>query len=57
MEIHHGKHHQTYIDKLNGALSDHPALSDLSIEDLIRDLSAIPDAVRGAVRNNGGGQF
>lgn len=57
MEIHHGKHHQTYIDKLNGALSDHPALSDLSIEDLIRDLSAIPDAVRGAVRNNGGGHF
>jgi len=57
MEIHHGKHHQTYIDKLNGALSDHPALSDLSIEDLIRDLSAIPDAVRGAIRNNGGGHF
>ena len=57
MEIHHGKHHQTYIDKLNGALSDHPALSNLSIEDLIRDLSAIPDAVRGAIRNNGGGHF
>ena len=57
MEIHHGKHHQTYIDKLNGALADHSDLSEQAIEDLIRDLSAIPDNIRGAVRNNGGGHF
>jgi len=55
MEIHHGKHHQTYIDKLNGALADHPKLLDLPIDQLISDLSSLPESVRGAVRNNGGG--
>ena len=55
MEIHHGKHHQTYVDKLNAALENHPELSDLSIFDLISDLSKIPENIRGAVRNNGGG--
>jgi len=55
MEIHHGKHHQTYIDKLNAALADHPHLLDLSIDQLISDLSSLPESVRGAVRNNGGG--
>ena len=57
MEIHHGKHHQTYIDKLNGALSDQPGLGDKPVEDLIRDLSALPESIQGAVRNNGGGHF
>jgi Fe-Mn family superoxide dismutase len=57
MEIHHGKHHQTYIDKLNAALSDHNELNGKTIEDLIGDLSAIPDSIRSAVRNNGGGHF
>ena len=55
MEIHHGKHHQTYVDKLNGALSDHPELSGLAVIDLISDLSKIPEGIQGAVRNNGGG--
>ena len=57
MEIHHGKHHQTYIDKLNGALSDQPEFSNKPVEDLIRDLSALPESIQGAVRNNGGGHF
>ena len=55
MEIHHGKHHQTYVDKLNGALSDHAELSGLAVIDLISDLSNVPESIRGAVRNNGGG--
>ncbi|MBP51549.1 MAG: superoxide dismutase, partial [Opitutae bacterium] len=55
MEIHHGKHHQTYVDKLNTALSEHNELSALGIENLISDISALPDSVKSAVRNNGGG--
>jgi len=55
MEIHHGKHHQTYVDKLNASLEGHPDLSALPILDLISDLSRVPDNIRGAVRNNGGG--
>ncbi len=55
MEIHHGKHHQTYVDKLNAALQGHDELAALPIEDLIGNLSAVPDSIRGAVRNNGGG--
>ena len=57
MEIHHGKHHQTYIDKLNGALDGHPDLGVKSIDDLITNLSALPDSIQGAVRNNGGGHY
>ncbi len=57
MEIHHGKHHQTYIDKLNGALEGHFDLGEKSIDDLIKDLSALPESIQGAVRNNGGGHF
>ncbi len=54
MEIHHDKHHQAYVTKLNEALDggDH---ADTAIEDLIRDIDALPEKVRGAVRNNGGG--
>ena len=55
MEIHHTKHHQTYIDKLNAALKGHDALEKLSVEKLIRDLNAVPEAIRTAVRNHGGG--
>ncbi len=57
MEIHHGKHHQTYIDKLNGALENHSELNSNSVENLISDLSRIPEDIRGAVRNNGGGHY
>lgn len=55
MEIHHGKHHQTYITKLNAALEGHDELASKSIDDLIADLDAVPESIRGAVRNNGGG--
>jgi Fe-Mn family superoxide dismutase len=55
MEIHHTKHHQTYIDKLNAALKGNDALEKLSVEKLIRDLNAIPENIRTAVRNHGGG--
>ena len=54
MEIHHTKHHQAYITKVNDAIAGSP-LESKSIEDLISDLSAVPDDKRGAVRNNGGG--
>jgi Fe-Mn family superoxide dismutase len=55
MQIHHGKHHQAYVNNLNAALEKHPALQSKSAEDLIRDLAAVPDDIRTAVRNNGGG--
>lgn len=55
MEIHHSKHHAAYIEKLNTALKDHDEFADKSIEELIADLNAVPEAIRTAVRNNGGG--
>ena len=55
MQIHHGKHHQTYVTNLNNALANHPDLQSKSVEDLIKDLNALPEAIRTAVRNNGGG--
>jgi Fe-Mn family superoxide dismutase len=55
MEIHHGRHHATYINNLNGVLEGHEDLQAKSIEELISDLSALPESVRGPVRNNGGG--
>ena len=55
MEIHHGKHHAAYVTNLNKALESAAALGSKSAEDLIKDLNAVPDAIRGAVRNNGGG--
>ena len=57
MEIHHGKHHQTYIDKLNGAIEGHSELGEKSINDLITNLSDLPESMQTAVRNNGGGHF
>jgi Fe-Mn family superoxide dismutase len=55
MEIHYTKHHQGYIDKLNAALANHPDLAKLPAEDLIKKLDAIPEDIRTAVQNNGGG--
>ena len=55
MRIHHGKHHQGYVNKLNAALDGHAALQDMSVEDLLRGIDNVPEAIRGAVRNNGGG--
>lgn len=55
MEIHYSKHHQAYITNLNKALESAPDLGNKPINDLIADLSAVPEAIRGAVRNNGGG--
>jgi Fe-Mn family superoxide dismutase len=55
MEIHHTKHHQTYVDKLNAALDKYPPLQSLSSEELIADLSRVPEDIRTAVRNNAGG--
>ena len=55
MEIHHGKHHKAYVDNLNKALESAQELASKTAEDLIRDLSAVPEAIRTAVRNNGGG--
>jgi len=55
MEIHHGKHHAAYVNNLNAALEKHPELQSKSAEDLIRGINSVPDDVRTAVRNNGGG--
>ena len=55
MEIHHTKHHQGYVDNLNKALADYPELQNKSVEDLLKDLNAVPEAIRTAVRNHGGG--
>lgn len=55
MNIHHTKHHNAYVTNLNGALEDHSDLQEKSLEDLISDLDALPEDIRTAVRNNGGG--
>ena len=55
MTIHHGKHHNAYVTNLNAALEAHPDLAGKSAEDLIKDLNALPEGIRTAVRNNGGG--
>ena len=55
MEIHHGKHHAGYVSKLNAAIEKHPDLGDWSVEKLVAQLSEVPEDIRGAVRNNGGG--
>jgi Fe-Mn family superoxide dismutase len=56
MEIHHDKHHQAYVDKANAALAG-TALESASVEDVLKDLSQVPEDKRGAVRNNGGGHY
>ncbi|MDQ3129269.1 MAG: superoxide dismutase [Acidobacteriota bacterium] len=55
MELHHDKHHQAYVDKLNDALKDQADLQKHSIEELLAQIDSLPDAVKSAVRNNGGG--
>lgn len=57
MEIHHTKHHQTYINNVNKALEGHPELAAKSICDLMKDLASVPESIRTAVRNNGGGHW
>ncbi len=55
MHLHHDMHHAAYVKNLNAALDKHPELHKKSAEDLIRDLNTVPEDIRGAVRNNGGG--
>ena len=55
MEIHHGKHHNAYVTNLNAALDKHPELHAKSIEDLLKSINTVPEDIRTAVRNNGGG--
>lgn len=57
LEIHHTKHHRSYVDKLNAALEKYPDLQDKTVEELIQSLDEIPEAVRTTVRNNAGGHF
>ena len=57
MEIHHGKHHAAYVSKVNAAIEGNTDLGSKSIEELISNISAIPEDIRGAVRNNGGGHY
>jgi Fe-Mn family superoxide dismutase len=57
MEIHHGKHHQAYVNNLNAAIEKAPELQGKSLDDLMRGINSVPEAVRTAVRNNGGGHW
>lgn len=57
MKLHHDKHHQAYVDKLNAALDKAPAFREKTVEELITNLDAIPEEVRTAVRNQGGGHY
>ncbi|MEK7464452.1 MAG: superoxide dismutase [Patescibacteria group bacterium] len=57
MEIHHTKHHQAYVDKLNAALEGYPDLQKKSLEELLQSIEAVPGAIRVAVKNHGGGHF
>ena len=57
MTIHHDKHHQAYVTNLNGALEKHPELAGKSLEELLMDLNSVPEDIRTAVRNNGGGTW
>ena len=57
MELHHQKHHQTYVDKLNAALKDQPDLQNKSLVELLSHLDELPESIRSAVRNQGGGHY
>lgn len=57
MEIHHSKHHQGYVNNLNAALEGHNDLLEKNVEDLLKDLDSVPEDIRTAVRNNGGGHY
>lgn len=57
MQIHHGKHHQAYVTNLNAALDKHPELHGKSRDDLVKGIASVPEDIRTAVRNNGGGHW
>ena len=57
MEIHHGKHHNAYVTNLNAALEKHPELQSKNLDDLLKSLNSVPEGIRTAVRNNGGGHW
>jgi Fe-Mn family superoxide dismutase len=57
MEIHHGKHHGAYVNNLNAALDKHPELAGWSLDELIKNIQKVPEDIRAAVRNNGGGHW
>ena len=57
MQIHHGKHHNAYVTNLNAALDKHADLHNKSLDDLLKNLNGVPEDIRGAVRNNGGGHW
>ncbi|MEK7608006.1 MAG: superoxide dismutase [Patescibacteria group bacterium] len=57
MELHHAKHHQAYVDKLNEALAKHPEIAETPLEELLKNLDAVPEDIRGAVKNHGGGHL
>jgi len=57
MEIHHDRHHQTYIDNLNAALKDHLGLQNKPLAEILTELDLVPEMIRNAVRNNGGGTY
>jgi Fe-Mn family superoxide dismutase len=57
MEVHHDKHHKAYVDNLNKALEPYPQLAELAVEDLLHRLDQVPETIRTAVRNNGGGHL
>src|SRR5712671_6883990 len=57
MEIHHDRHHAAYVANLNSAVAGHPELADKSLEDLLTQLNALPESIRTAVQNQGGGHY
>lgn len=57
MQIHHGKHHQAYVNNLNAAIEKAPGLANKSLDDLLKGIDSVPEAVRTAIRNNGGGHW
>jgi superoxide dismutase, Fe-Mn family len=57
MRIHHDKHHAAYVNNLNAALEKHPELQGKSVEDLVKGINSVPDGIKAAVRNNGGGHI
>ena len=57
MQLHHSKHHQTYVDKLNAAVGSDASLASLTLEELLTDLSHVPESLRTAIRNHGGGHY